>query len=449
MVGHERILDELSRLVRRSPAEATSVCAIANTSRVVRFAYEAVHQDLVQESLKVFIKVLNRQRIGVAVADTLQRTSLARCLAAALEIARHTPASRRLPALPGAHHLIARHDHVAATAEISAAWIAGTLRRLFQICRGAGAHLAGSFACGEEELAVVNSQGVLCYHAGTVAGLKLVTLHGTLSGFASGVSRRLDGLDAEALLERALRQCLHRQQPTALAPGTYEVILEPEAVAELVSWLGYIGFGAKSLQERTSFMAGRIGERITGSSITIADDGANPEGLAVPFDFEGVPKRKVVLIDRGRASNIVYDTTYGLLYGHPSTGHGPPPDEIEGPLPSHLFMAPGRTRRADLIRACQRGVVIPRFHYVNGLLKPREALMTGLTREGAFLIEGGKPTRPVATMRFTQRILEAFEHVRGISRERQLIADPTQELGSCVMPAVHLAKFRFTGRSEE
>ena len=139
---------------------------------------------------------------------------------------------------------------------------------------------------------------------------------------------------------------------------------------------------------------------------------------------------------------------YGARFERASTGHAMPPDEVEGPIPLHLAMAPGRQRLADMVRRCRRGLLIPRFHYVNGLLNPREALMTGLTREGAFLIERGELTTPVKTLRFTQGLLEAFSRVKGVSRERRLIAEPSQELGCALMPALHVAAFHFTGRSE-
>jgi len=403
----------------------------------------------VQESVTVYVKVVANQRVGVAVTDTLERSSLEHSLRAALDIARHAPPTKDLPPLPAGYQHITTQDYVAQTVEMPPQHLIGSLKRLFQLCQGVGAQLAGSCVIGEDELVVVNSSRVACYAASTVAGAKLVTIYRTLSGFASGVHRRLDRVNLERLLERSLKQCLHRHDPIALPIGTYDVILEPEAVAELIGWLGYIAFGAKSFRERTSFLAGRIGEQVMARTITIVDDGNDPEGLRLPFDFEGVRKQKVMLIDRGKAAGIVYDTTHGLLYSQASTGHALPPDEVEGPLPSHLFLEPGTKRRDELIRSCTRGLLIPRFHYVSGLLNPREALMTGLTREGAFLIENGKPTRPVTTMRFTQSLLEALQHVVGISKERQLIADPTQDLGSCVMPTLHLAKFRFTGRSED
>ena len=448
MIGHTKLLTALSRLVKQTKADGVSLCAHAKTRRVFRFAYEAIHQDLIQESVGVTVKVLRDHRVGVASTDTLEPTSLKRCVQAAAEIARHSPSQPEWPPLPSGHRLSVKTDYVTATARHSATACVASLKHLFRICQGAGATLAGSLVTGEDEFVVVNSSRVACYAASTVCGAKLVTMFGPLSGYASGIHRDIESLDLEALLKRSLSQSLHRQPPVALPVGAYEVILEPEAVADLVGWLGYTAFGAKSVEERTSFLAGRMGEQVMDPQITLYDDGGETEGLRIPFDFEGTPKRRVVLIDRGMAAGIVYDAVYGARFGHVSTGHAMPPDEVDGPLPLHLGMMPGRTTLPAMIRACQRGLLIPRFHYVNGLLNPREALMTGLTREGACLIEHGKVTSPVKTLRFTQSLLEAFSRVLGISKERRLIADPSQELGCAVMPALHLESFRFTGRSE-
>ena len=448
MIGSARLLTALSRLVKRTRADGVSLCAYAKRRQVFRFAYGAIHQGLVQDGVSVTAQVLVDGRAGIASTDTLEPASLARCVRAAAEIAAHAPRQDDRPALPRGHRLATRRDYHAATARLSAKACVSSLQRLFRLCQGAGAELAGSLAAGADEVCVVNSAGVACYTASTIAGAKLVTMCRGLSGYASSASRDVSQLELSALLKQSLQQSLQRHDPTPMPLGTYEVILEPEAVAELVMWLGYTAFGAKSVEERTSCLAGRMGEQLVSPQITIADDGDDPMGLRMPFDFEGTPKQRVVLIDRGRAAGIVYDTTYGKRFGHPSTGHAMPPGDVEGPIPLHLVMAPGRTSRAEMIRACRRGLLIPRFHYVNGLLNPREALMTGLTREGCFLIERGRITRPVRTLRFTQSLLEALRHVRGISRERRLVAEPAQELGCAVMPALHLERFAFTGRSE-
>ena len=447
MIGPTRLLTELSKIVKRAKADGASACAHAKIRRVFRFADEAIHQDLRQESATVTVKVIQGRRVGVAGTDTLDSRSLERCVQAAQEIAKHSPTQADVPDLPRAYRLITSADYLKATARLSPVACVSSLKRLFQFCKGAGARLAGSWVTGEDEFGVANSSGVACYAASTVAGVKLVTLYRKLTGFAGGVHRSAGGVDCDALLRRSLRQSLHREEPVTLPLGAYEVILEPEAVAELVTWLGYTAFGAKSVEERTSCLAGRMGEQLFAPSITIVDDGNDPLGLRMPFDFEGTPKQRVVLIEQGKARGLVYDTTYGKRFRQPSTGHGMPHSDVEGPLPLHLAMKPGDATLADMIRSCRRGLLIPRFHYVNGLLNPREALMTGLTREGTFLIEHGKVTKPVTTLRFTQSLLEAFSRVLAVSRQRQLVADPAQELGCAVVPALHLAAFHFTGRS--
>jgi predicted Zn-dependent protease len=415
---------------------------------VFRFAREAIHQDLAQESVNVTVKVITGRRAGVGSTDTLEPESLSRCVRSAMDIAKHSPASPDLPQLPGGHRLRDTGEYVAATARASPAGCVAELKRLFQVCRGVGVHLAGSFLAGEDEVAVVNSSGTACYAASTVAGAKLVTMYRKLSGFASGVHRDITQLNLDGLLKRSLSQSLHRLEPVTLPLGAYEAILEPEAVAELMEWLGSIAFGAKSVEKRTSFLAGQMGEQVMDRRVTIVDHGNEPGCLRLPFDFEGTPKQKVVLIDRGKAAGIVYDLLYGQRFGHPSTGHGMSADDVEGPTPLHLAMVPGRSTAAQMVRACRRGLLIPRFHYVNGLLNPRTALMTGLTREGTFLIEDGKLVAPVTTMRFTQSVTEAFGHVAAISKERRLVADPSTGLGCALMPTVHLKRFQFTGRSE-
>ena len=448
MVGAERLLSRLSSVVKRARADAVSVCAHAQTRQVFRFAYGAVHQSLRQDGITITAGVIRGRRLGVSSTDTLEASSLSRCLHAAGDIARHAPETPYLPELPAGRRFASRDDVVEATARASAPHCLDLLTRVFRACQGAGVDLAGSFVTGTDEFCVANSNGLAAYAASTVAGIKLVTMYRALSGYASGVHRDLSRLDVDALLRRSMSQSLSRREPVRLPLGTYEVILEPDAVAELLTWLGYTAFGAKSVEERTSVLAGRMGDRLFSPLLTITDDATDPQTLRMPFDFEGTPKRRTVLIDRGRAAGLVYDTTYGRRFGQASTGHGMAPGDTEGPLPLHLDLAAGDTGVAEIIRSCKRGILIPRFHYVNGLLNPREALMTGLTREGTCLIEDGAHSHPLRTMRFTHSLLDAFRRVLAVSKERQLVADPAQEAGCVLAPTLRLAALTFTGHSE-
>jgi PmbA protein len=220
------------------------------------------------------------------------------------------------------------------------------------------------------------------------------------------------------------------------------VVLEEAAVAEMLDYVGFIGFSALAVQEGRSFM--RLGEQITGANISIYDDGYDPRGFPMAFDFEGVPKRRVDLIKDGVAHAVVYDSyTAGREPGRQSTGHALPAPNTYGPLPLNLVLAPGRTPKADLIKGIKRGLWVTRFHYVN-IVHPLQTVLTGMTRDGTFLIEDGVITRPVKNLRFTQSVLDALRH-----------AEPADTLklqksffGGTLAPALRIEGFNFSSATE-
>jgi len=206
-----------------------------------------------------------------------------------------------------------------------------------------------------------------------------------------------------------------------------------------------MGFGALANQEGWGFMRGKLGERIVDERISIWDDGGDARGLPTAFDYEGVPKQRVALIDRGVASGVVYDSLTAARDGQRSTGHALPAPNTFGPFPLHLAMATGDTPKEELARGVQRGLWVTRFHYVNVLQSDR-AILTGMTRDGTFLIEQGELTRPVKNLRFTQSITEAWSELGAISCEAALIDSWG---GGALAPSMRLDRFRFTGVSAE
>jgi predicted Zn-dependent protease len=237
------------------------------------------------------------------------------------------------------------------------------------------------------------------------------------------------------VIEKAQRN----QNAQPVEPGVYEVVLEEYAVAEMLEFMSFIGFGALAVQEERSFM--RLGERITGEEVSIWDDGLDPTGIPASFDFEGVPKQRVDLINRGVASGLVYDMQTAARAGRQSTGHGLPAPNTEGPFAVNLFMKPGGTAKSDLLRDVKRGIWVTRFWYVR-VVEPKASIITGMTREGTFLIENGQITRPVKDLRFTQSILEALNGTLAISRSTKL--EVSEYLGASRVPAVRLKAFTFT-----
>jgi predicted Zn-dependent protease len=280
-----------------------------------------------------------------------------------------------------------------------------------------------------------------------VASLVTVIMSDASSGYASTTSMDVSDLDAEALGRVALDKALRSREPTDIEPGAYTVILEEEAVADMLFTLGYLGFGALSVQEGRSFMNGHFGERITGENITIWDDGLDPRGLMQPFDYEGVPKQRVTLVERGIARGVVYDSfTAGREADQESTGHSLPAPNTFGPFPSNLFMAPGVATKAEMLASTERGIWVTRFHYTNPV-HPVQTVLTGMTRDGTFLVEDGEIVRPLKNLRFTQSILEAFGRADMVGDQLQLVSSGWGGTGLCV-PALKIRDFQFTGATQ-
>jgi predicted Zn-dependent protease len=267
------------------------------------------------------------------------------------------------------------------------------------------------------------------------------------SGYGSAAAMDVRALDPEAVGREAVDKALRSRNPTAIEPGAYTVILEAEAVADMLTTLGFLGLGALAVQEGHSFMNGRFGDRIAGENITIWDDGHDWRGVPMPFDCEGVPKQRVMLIENGVARGVVYDSfTAGREPGKTSTGHSLPAPNTSGPLPLNLFMAPGGATVEQMLASTQRGIWVTRFHYTN-TVHPVQTVLTGMTRDGTFLIENGQLARPLKNLRFTQSILEAFGRAEMLGSELKLIVDDWDGFGVCV-PAAKIRDFRFTGTTE-
>jgi predicted Zn-dependent protease len=249
-------------------------------------------------------------------------------------------------------------------------------------------------------------------------------------------------IDARAIGEEAAQKARASRGATQLEPGDYPVVLEEYAVVDLLDMLGFLGFSALAVQEGRSFY--EEGRRIGSDLVSIWDDGLDPAGTPAGFDYEGVAKQRVDLVERGVCRAVVYDAYTAGREGRRSTGHGLPAPNVWGPFPLNQFMAAGKASREELIGGLKRGLLVTRFHYTNPV-HPKLVMVTGMTRDGLFLVEDGKIVRPVRNLRFTQSYLDALAGVEAVGRERKLLRG---FLGTVVVPAVRISSFTFTGATE-
>jgi PmbA protein len=290
---------------------------------------------------------------------------------------------------------------------------------------------------------VANSLGVFAYHPGTYADINTVMMTETGSGYASFTHQDARAVNVEALADEAITKALRASNPVTCAPGEYTVLLEEYAVFDMLNFFAMLGWSAQAVQEERSFMKGKLGEQVMDARITIWDDGCAPEAIPLPFDFEGVPKQKVTFIENGIARGVVYDTVTAQREGKASTGHSLPAPNTMGPYAMNVLMAPGDTPKSELLKTIERGIWVTRFWYTRPV-HPMKVLVTGMTRDGTFLIENGEVTQPLKNLRFTTSYLDAFNHVRAISRETRLFYNDWGG-ASRVAPAMVVEGFRFTG----
>lgn len=303
---------------------------------------------------------------------------------------------------------------------------------------------AGSLELNQNFMALGNTEGITRYSRLDKVDFKtVITDQSGATGYAAAVSNRADDIDISREFERAADKALQSRDAVEIEPGEYDVILEPAAVGGLISYLSYIGFSGRSVQDGMSFLTDRLGEKIFGDNITIIDDCQDPNTIDFPFDFEGAERQRLNIIKNGVAKELAYDLKSAQKAGVETTGHSVGDPSIGG-FPLHLVMDNGESELAEMIKDTEKGLLVTRFHYIN-VINPRKAILTGLTRDGTFLIKNGKIKSPVKNLRFTQNIIDSLNQVEAISSKQEKVGG---FYGFMYLPALKVNGFNFTGVSK-
>ena len=440
-MNFREIADEV---INASRAEETEVLAMEQDESLTRFANNSIHQNVTERNVQITVRSIIGTKVGIAVSNDIRPESLRQLAARAYAVAKLQPDNPEFKGLPEPQPIQPVSAFDSAVAECTPEQRAASAGVICRKAEAAKTSAAGSMTTSSFRIGVANSKGVFAEHQSTMTDASTVIMGNNSSGWAQSTGWRLESINPDALADEALVKVRIGIDPVDFEPGEYPVILDPYATADLIEMLAFDGMGALSVQEGRSWMNGRLGQRIMADSINIVDDGLSTDGIPWPFDFEGVPKTVAPLVSEGVALTPVYDSfTAGREEGKQSTGHATPPSPQGrfGPAPMNLFLRPSTTSLDAMIQSTKLGLYITRFWYTR-TVHPRDAVVTGMTRDGTFVIRGGEIAQPIKSLRFTQSYVEALKYTEAIGPAPRLLRSGFG--GATSVPPVKLAKFRFT-----
>ncbi|HET8568034.1 MAG TPA: metallopeptidase TldD-related protein [Candidatus Limnocylindria bacterium] len=448
--GPDALLAPLRAVLEGAPADEVELWAHRRVAAVTRYTRNAVHQNARSDETHVTARAVVGRAVGVATTNATDGAGLRALVADAAALARLQPPNEEWPGVAGPATYAAAHAFDEATASLDAAQQARAIARITARAEARGMRAAGTHHLELREDAVVTSRGAEAYAPLTLAYVRALVQSETGAGYADDLGARAGALDPDGVASRAIAKAELDRDRRQLEPGDHEAVFEELAVAEILRVLSLHGVGGQAVREGRSFMTGRIGERVTGRLFTLHDDALDARQLAIPFDVEGTPKRRVALLEDGIARGPVHDRTSAKAMGASSSGHAADRDRYPvGGLAANLVMRGGDASDEDLVRAVRRGVLITRFHYTN-VPDPKSATMTGTSRDGTFLIEDGRIVAALANVRFTMSALDLFAGIELLGRQR-LVRDwwSTNGMGEivCLAPPMKVARATITGSS--
>jgi len=430
------------RVLKMSAADATRVTIASSSSGNTRFADASISTSGQLTNTSVAVTVTVGRRRASATTNVLDDASLKRTVDLALRLARLAPEDPELmPELkPQSYASVAAF--VGRTADLDPEARATAVRRAVDAANTAGRQAGQIFSAGFVDatasvIAVANSSGLFAYHRTTSVDFSVTarTPDATGSGWASAGSRDWATVDAAAVGRIAAQKALASRNPTAIEPGLYTAVLEPQAVTDLVPLLAP-ALNARTADEgRSPFSKPgggmRVGEKVMDERITLYSDPSDPMLLGQPFDNEGLPLRRIVWIEKGMLRNLAYSRFWAQKQGKEPTGNA---------LAGGLALTGGSRTTEELIAGCTRGILVTHFFYIRSL-EPRTVLQTGLTRDGTFLIENGKITRALKNFRWNESPLLMLNRLEDIGR-------PEVTTAGRLMPAVRVSRFDFSSLSD-
>lgn len=433
------------RVLGFSTADQTEVIVSAQNAALTRFTRGVSNQNVAATDCTVSVRAIDGGRTGVAAGNDTSDEGLRALVARAIEMASFAPADPMQPPLPKAASI-----HTPDGAYVEATAKADPFERA-RICdailaevenAGDGYWCSGYASTADHGITIANSPGALASFDGTDAQANVKVTAPDSTGFAERLSADVGAIDGAEVGHRSVAKARDSSPPRSVEPGEWTVILEPPAFGELLSYL-ISHFSAQAYDEGSSFCSDGLDRPYFDAAFSLRDDFAHPLAPGMPFDFEAHPKSRVDLVEKGVVRNVVTDSYYAHKLQRPNTGHALPAPNAWGPQALNVVVAPGGATREELIAQTTRGLLISRFWYIR-VVDQKKTIVTGMTRDGTFLIEHGRIVGGVRNLRFNQSIVEAL----GSASFSSELHRTGQYSYSLVVPTAKLDRFNFTSTTE-
>ncbi len=441
MKNIEQVCKKIFTLARGAQCE---VMAETRDGALTRFADNVISQNVASASVNYSVRLLENGRSAKVSFNQTGDAYLKHAISSALEILRRQkkdPALLPLAKPRPIPAIASRYNRE--TAELSPTFRADRAAELSRACRKTGQIACGTVENGVSELTLANNLGLFASYKESYVMHSVTVRDHDGSGWAERPAHDVKDLNFKLLNETARAKAAASRSPREIKPGKYTVVLEPNAAAALVSYLAVYGFAGQYYNEGRSFTAGKLGKRLLSPLLTIEDNALDGAAPGMPFDYEGQPRTRVTLVENGVLKAVVHDRKTAKKAKMASTGHALPQPSYMGPIPLNLAVKPGQGALADLIKGAERAILVTQFHYTN-ILKTQTVEMTGMTRNGTFMVENGHIAYPIKNMRFTQSMVEAFDKIDAVSAETGLVA----EWGTLACPAMRLKDFNFSSSTK-
>ncbi|MGD0956267.1 MAG: TldD/PmbA family protein [Candidatus Acidiferrales bacterium] len=432
----ERIAE---RVLKLSDADETEVDIGSTTDALTRFANNTIHQNVAEHTLGISVRAVVDGRTARATTNKTDDESLRRAVEAAVSLARNEPEN------PGLLPML-RTQKYQKVARFFPATAAATpqdrARAVTRVCKMAEKRkqtAAGIFSSGVSQSLLANSKGLFAHYEQTHSEFSVTILEERSSGWAKSNSPDIRTLDPEVLAESASRKAAESREPREIPAGRYTTILPPSAVLDLVGFLFYDFAGTAVLDKRSCF-TGRMGKKLLGDNITLWDDVYHPLQTGPPYDGEGLPRQKVLLVDKGVPKNLVYSRATAKKMKARPTGHGFSLPNEYGEAPMNLVFAGGDKSLDEMVRTTERGILVTRLWYIREV-DPYEKILTGMTRDGTFLIENGRVAGGIRNLRFNESIIEMLSNVEMLGPAVRAAGEESFEM---VVPAMKVRDFHFS-----